>query len=359
MPIFVRLLKALQASTISVSWTFLFLMVIGHSALSWAAMAVADEVVASSFRLWMYFYVTTTTTVGYGDFSPQTPIGQWAATLWVIPGGIILFAAFIGKATANISSTWRTLVQGNANYDGLTGHTLVIGWHGEPTANIIRILQADPNLPDDIVLCVAADIDNPLPGSIKFVKGESFSDAELLNRAGIKGASRIIIYDKVDERVATIALSVYDQKSPGCHMVAHCDNPSTASMLRRTLPGIECTQGLSIEMLVRSATDAGISRVVNELLAIGQGATQFQACLPTTLPSEQSVRYGDLMAKAKADNNVTLLGVWRPASDERQLLNPPADFAVTAGDTLYYMGDQRLSEDDLVALFQSALGRVT
>lgn len=359
MPIFVRLIKALQASTISVSWTFLFLMVIGHSALSWALLASADEAVASSFRLWVYFYVTTTTTVGYGDFSPATPLGQWAAALWVIPGGIILFAAFIGKASANISSTWRTLVQGNANYDSLTGHTLVIGWHGEPTANIIRILQADPNLPDDIVLCVATDIDNPLPGSIKFVKGDSFSDSELLSRAGIKGASRIIIYDKVDERVATIALSVYDQKSPGCHMVAHCDNPSTASMLRRTLPGIECTQGLSIEMLVRSATDAGISRVVNELLAIGQGATQFQACLPDTLPSDQVVRYGDLMAEAKAQSNVTLLGVWRPASDESQLLNPPSDFAVAAGDTLYYMGDQRLNDHQLTTLFHSALGRAS
>lgn len=354
MPIFLRLIRALQASTINVSWTFLFLMVIGHAALSWVFMAMSNEAIADTFGTWVYFYVTTATTVGYGDYSPVTPSGQWAATLWVIPGGIMLFAAFIGKATANISATWRMLVQGNANYSSLSGHTLVIGWHGEPTAQIIRILQADANLPDDIVLCVTKDIDNPLPGSIKFVKGDSFSNTQLLVRAGIQGASRIIIYDETDERVATIALSVFDQKPSGCHVVAHCSNPATANMLRRTLPGIECTQGLSIEMLVRSATDAGISRVVNELLAIDHGATQYQGCLPDTLPANQTVRYGDLMSLAKSRDNVTLLGVWRPSTETQQLLNPPADFAVGKGDTLYYMGNKRLTEAELITLFQSA-----
>lgn len=329
-------------------------MVIGHSALSWALMAISDEAVANTLGTWVYFYVTTATTVGYGDYSPVTSGGQWAAALWVIPGGIILFAGFIGKATANISSTWRMLVQGKANYSSLSGHTLVIGWHGEPTAQIIRILQADPNLPDDIVLCVTKDIDNPLPGSIKFVKGDSFSNTELLARAGIQGASRIIIYDETDERVATIALSVFDQKTAGCHVVAHCDNPATANMLRRTLPGIECTQGLSIEMLVRSATDAGISSVVNELLAIDHGATQYQGCLPETLPANQTVRYGELMNLAKSRVNVTLLGVWRSSTQAQQLLNPPADFMVGKGDTLYYMGNQRLTEEELTTLFMSA-----
>ncbi|PCF95935.1 potassium channel family protein [Vreelandella nigrificans] len=355
MPVFLRLIKALQASTIKVSWTFLFLMVVCHSALSWAFMALSNEAVANTLGTWVYFYVTTATTVGYGDYSPVTPGGQWAAALWVIPGGIILFASLIGKATANISSTWRMLVQGNANYSSLCGHTLVIGWHGEPTAQIIRILQADPNLPDDIVLCVTKDIDNPLPGSIKFVKGDSFSNPELLARAGIQGANRVIIYDEADERVATIALSVFDQKPPNCHVVAHCDNPATANMLRRTLPGIECTQGLSIEMLVRSATDAGISRVVNELLAIDHGATQFQGCLPDTLPADQKVCYGELMNLAKSRDNVTLLGVWRPSTQTQQLLNPPADFMVGKGDTLYYMGNKRLTEEELTTLFMSAV----
>nr|WP_301011632.1 potassium channel family protein [Halomonas sp.] len=349
------MLKALQASTIKVSWTFLFLMVVCHSALSWAFMAISNEAVTNTLGTWVYFYVTTATTVGYGDYSPVTPGGQWAAALWVIPGGIILFASFIGKATANISSTWRMLVQGNANYSSLNGHTLVIGWHGEPTAQIIRILQADPNLPDDIVLCVTKDIDNPLPGSIKFVKGDSFSNPELLARAGIQGAERIIIYDETDERVATIALSVFDQKAAGCHVVAHCDNPATANMLRRTLPGIECTQGLSIEMLVRSATDAGISRVVNELLAIDHGATQYQGCLPETLSADQTVRYGELMNLAKSRENVTLLGVWRSSTQTQQLLNPPADFMVGKGDTLYYMGNKRLTEAELTTLFVSAI----
>ena len=107
-------------------------------------------------------------------------------------------------------------------------------------------------------------------------------------------------------------------------------------------------------MLVRSATDAGISRVVNELLAIDHGATQFQGCLPDSLPSDQTVRYGELMNQAKSRDNVTLLGVCRPSSQSQQLLNPPADFMVGRGDTLYYMGNKRLTETELTTLFMSA-----
>ncbi|XKH58970.1 NAD-binding protein [Halomonas sediminis] len=351
MPIFLRLMKALQASTINVSWTFLLIVVLGHASLSWAMMVLASEPIAQSLGLWVYFYITTTTTVGYGDFSPTTGAGQWIAALWLIPGGIMLFAAFIGKATANVSQAWRHIMQGKANHQDLSGHTLIIGWHGEPTKKIINILLEDRNLPDDIVLCVVKDIDNPMPGTVKFVKGDSFSSPELLARAGVKGASRIIIYDDADERVATIALSVYDQKRPDCHVVAHCDNHATANMLRRTLPGIECTEGLSIEMLVRSATDAGISRVVNELLAINHGATQYQIRLPQATPA---VRYGDLMNVAKAQYNITLLGACRSGTQDTQLLNPPFDHVLAPGDTLYYMGDKRLSENDILTLLNHA-----
>ncbi|MDR5888619.1 MULTISPECIES: ion channel [Halomonas] len=346
MPVIVRLLKTLKASMFRVSWSFLLFVTLMHLLLSWIAMAAAGEAVASAPVTWLYFYVTTASTVGYGDFSPVTASGQLVAALWLIPGGIAIFAALIGKATMTISTYWRHLVEGRSDYRALNGHTLVIGWHGETTRNIINILRADSELPDDIVLCVCQDLSNPMPGDIKFVRGESFANAELLQRAGVAGASRIIIYDDSDERVATIALSVYPLKSERCHIVAHCGDPDTAAMLRRTLPGIECTEALAIEMLVRSSTDAGISRVVNELLSVTHGATQYQACLPAT----QDMTYGELFARAKRQRDVTLLGISDSNEEDGNLLNPPGDVVLHEGDVIFYMGNKRLSEHELMTL---------
>ena len=45
-----------------------------------------------------YFLVTTATTVGYGDFSPQTTIGKFLGTAYMVVG-IALLGIFLGKVT--------------------------------------------------------------------------------------------------------------------------------------------------------------------------------------------------------------------------------------------------------------------
>lgn len=352
MPVIQRLLRVLKASTLQISWTFLLLVVLGHMGTTWALFSWAGEAMANSLTDWLYFYVVVASTVGFGDFSPETALGRWIATLYLIPGGISLFAALIGKATVTLSIFWRLQMQGKGDFSHLSGHTLVIGWHGETTERILDILKADKSLPDEIVLCVTKEMSNPRPADLKFIKGESFSNAELLKRAGVESASRIIIYDTSDDRVATVALSAYSLKGETAHLVAHCANPDTAAMLRRTLPGIECTQALALEMLVRSASDAGISRVVNELLAVDHGATQYQ----TTLSHPPSgATFGDLFVQAKNVCNVTVLGLADNTTKvSGNMLNPTNDRPLKNGDTVYYMANIRLSQQQMGELLNDA-----
>ncbi len=352
MPVIQRLLRVLKASTLQISWTFLLLVVLAHMGSTWALLSMVGEAMADSLTDWVYFYVVVASTVGFGDFSPETVVGKWITTLYLIPGGISLFAALIGKATVTLSIFWRLQMQGKGDFSHLSGHTLVIGWHGETTERILDILKTDKSLPDEVVLCVTKEMSNPRPADLKFIKGESFSNAELLKRAGVESASRIIIYDTSDERVATVALSAYSLKGEGAHLVAHCANTDTAAMLRRTLPGIECTQALALEMLVRSASDAGISRVVNELLAVERGATQYQFRLRHP-PS--GATFGDLFMQAKKGCNATVLGL---ASDQNDgsgnMLNPDIERPLQDGDIVYYMADNRLSETQIGELLSEA-----
>ncbi|MGR2738714.1 potassium channel family protein [Billgrantia sp. Q4P2] len=349
-----RLVRQIKAATLNLSWPVLFILVVFHSLTTWAAMALAGEEVSSRATLWLYYYVTTATTVGYGDYSPTTEMGQVIATFWFLPGSIMLFASFLGKAATFIAEQWRGAMCGKGSYEKLRGHTLIIGWHGETTAAMVDIILQDRQFPDEIVLCVTKDIENPLPGKVNFVRGESFSNPDLLSRAGVVGAKRVIIYDTSDERVATIALSVYRFKSDDCHVVAHCEDTSTAEMLRQALPGIECTQGFSMEMLVRSAMDRGISRVVNELLALNHGATQYQTRIPE-IGSNAGVCYGDLLVAAKRHLNITLLGLCKDSGQGGDLLNPSIETPISSGDFLYYMGGGRISEADLSSLLLSCL----
>lgn len=352
MPVIQQLIRVLKASTLQISWTFLLLIVLAHMGTTWVLFSLVGEAIADSPTNWVYFYVVVSSTVGFGDFSPTTMAGKWIATLYLIPGGISLFAALIGKATVTLSNFWRLQMQGKGDFSHLSGHTLVIGWHGETTERILDILKADKGLPDEVVLCVTKEMSNPRPADLKFIKGESFSNAELLKRAGVESASRIIIYDTSDDRVATVALSAYSLKAKNAHIVAHCANPDTAAMLRRTLPGIECTQALALEMLVRSASDAGISRVVNELLAVDRGATQYQTRL---MQPPAGATFGDLFMQAKKVCNATVLGLANSSDDsEGSMLNPATDRPLKDGDIIYYMANTRLSQQQLSELLTEA-----
>ena len=120
----------------------------------------------------VYWLAVTASTVGYGDLSPVTPAGKLVVALYVIPLGLSIFAMVIGRIAAWVSLTWKKGLLG-MNSLMLDEHILVIGWNEQRTMLLLDlILQERDAMPErpDIVLCVKADITNPMPGVIEFVK---------------------------------------------------------------------------------------------------------------------------------------------------------------------------------------------
>ncbi len=102
-----RVAKRLYARIAGLSWDTVLFMTVGHFAVSWGLMAlVGDEKIASGEIFW-YFYATTATTVGYGDYSPVTAAGRAITILWIMPGGIALFTTIIAKVVQQVSDKWR------------------------------------------------------------------------------------------------------------------------------------------------------------------------------------------------------------------------------------------------------------
>ncbi|RFA35434.1 hypothetical protein CAL65_13235 [Alkalilimnicola ehrlichii] len=258
--------------------------------------------------------------------------------LWVIPGGIALFAALIGKTTGILVDFWRRSMRGRTDYSDLSGHTVVLGYHGEATELMVdKLLEDDATRRAEIVLCVVKDIENPMPDKVKFVRGDSFAQPSLLQRAGVATANSVLIYAESDEQALATAFSVWALNPVG-HVVVHCEAEESANLLKAHFPRIECTQGMAIEMLVRSAQDPGVSKIVNELLSVSRGPTQYRLQLPETFKEQP---FGQLMNWFKTKHDATLLGVSKGGRDEFQL-NPPVALPVAGGDVLYYMASARI-----------------
>ena len=107
-----RMLKFLNDQLLRLSWLALLAVLLLHYASSWLLMIAVGEHTLIEPGTWFYFYVTTATTVGYGDFSPDTLGGRLVAAILLMPGAVVLFAAFLGKLSSFFIGIWRKGMQG-------------------------------------------------------------------------------------------------------------------------------------------------------------------------------------------------------------------------------------------------------
>jgi len=123
-----KVLKTLYSHVTRLAWDALPALVALHVLVSYAAMHVFETgEIAETVAFW-YYYVTTIATMGYGDIAPKTTGGRLFTTLWVMPGGIMLFTASIGKFVQFIADRWRKRMLGEADYSFMEGHIVILGW---------------------------------------------------------------------------------------------------------------------------------------------------------------------------------------------------------------------------------------
>lgn len=228
-------------------------------------------------------------------------------------------------------------MKGKGTFATCTGHTVVVGWEGAISERVVELLHEDETSNDHlIVICDTALEENPMPGKTEFIRGESLSSLALLQRAGVKGAERTLVRTGSDDLTLAVVLTI-NQLDPIGHVVAHFSSSETARLARSYAPKLECTSSMAIEMLVRSSQDPGSSVIINELLSVGQGATQYRLQLPDTFEST----VGTLYRQLKDRHNATLIG-YRAKDQAQPSINPANETPVRGGE-LFYIAQARLA----------------
>lgn len=338
MSLFILLRRYTAALLDKFGWLSLLAALAIHSAIAYAGLVWFQERHLTDPPTFAYFYLTTALTVGYGDLAPQSPVGRLFVSTWIMLGGIALLTAAIGKATNAAIELWRKGMKGLKSFAGCSGHTVVIGWDAATSERVIDLLHRDETSNDHLIVICAADLDeNPMPGKAEFVRGESLFSIPLLERAGVPSAERVLIRTRSDDQTLSAVLAVHTL-SPIGHVVAHFNSSETAALARAYAPELECTSNMATEMLVRASQDPGSSVVINELLCVGQGATQYRMAVPAGLETT----FGALYQRFKDRHNATLIG-YRAGAQARPLINPPNDTPVAGGE-LFYIAAARLKE---------------
>lgn len=311
------------------------LVVLAYGGIGWLLLHGAGETeMTQSLGRYVYYLMVTASTVGYGDYSPATEAGQWITAFWIIPGGLGLFAVVIGHVTSALVDYWRRGLRGKRSLT-VKNHILVLGWNGQRTIQLIRLLQSGVHGDRPIVLCVRPEMENPLPGEVEFVRVTSFTDAEGIARAGIDSASSIIIDNPEDDITLSAALFCA-HKNPSAHLLAYFQDDALSQILKQHYPHAECVPSVSVEMLAKAAVDPGSSQLHHELLSTAQGMTQYCARYPT---NASTTDVGTLFNQLKHEYDTTLIGIDK---GEGITLNPSLQTEVAPGDRLFYIAAERL-----------------
>lgn len=336
MPFFLsRLLALLLAGR---SWATPLVVIGFVFVTSWPLLALAEPAGSELVRpenYWWYFVVTAST-VGYGDFYPETGWGHVVGA-YVIVGGIVALTTVFTKLASVIERARGRRMQGAITVDD-SDHVVLIGYTPGRTERMFREVVADTD--SRVVLCTWEEVPtHPMPEEpVQFVRGNP-ADAATLRRAGVHRASTVLVDARDDNEALAITVTVR-HVNPSAHLVVTLRDLERSSLLRYIDPGISAVQWHSPRMVTEELTSPGIAEVYAELMTSG-GANTYSVTLPE---SAAPVLVDHCRAALGRRHGATLLAA---RTRDGLLVNPDGTTELPAGTMLYYVSDSRLTADQV------------
>lgn len=337
-----RLRRILLRYFMDLGWRSMLVIIAAYVASVWGLLYLAQETQLIDPNNFYYWLLVTASTVGYGDLSPTTDKGKLITAFYVIPLGLSLFGLAIGRIAAFMSYQWRKSVQGLKAID-CKDHILLVGWNESRTLELIKLLLREMEHQSEkrpIVLCVKADIENPMPEEIAFVKVSSHSNDEEMNRASVSKAASIIIDNNDDDATMTAALYCTG-RNPDAHTIAYFNQEKLGQLLKKHCPNVECMPSVAIEMIAKSTMDPGSSALHHELLDVDQGMTEYS----TQYAAKTACDIAKIFPFLKQHYEATLIGI-KHQNSEALKINPCLSEIVQPGDRIFYIADERIASID-------------
>ena len=292
------------------------------------------------FATYTYFFIVTVTTVGYGDIVPVSVAGRVTAGVIAI-GGIGAAAVALGQIFTSIGEYIRRREKGSLAFD-MKGHIVIFGNRGAETASLIRHLIADRQSGGtEIVLCSHSTERNPFPDFIDFVRGEPTS-SDVMTRACVKDAGKVIIHSSTDYESISIALAVKEINASAPIVVRANDPGKEVDIERVDRKRVVCITSIDVPMMVREIHNPGITQVIERLLSPdGQDLRSIQ------VPLDRTYTFGLLAHRFREEHGAILIGM-RPAGNAVNagaIVNPAFNAVVEGGMFLDYISRNAVEID--------------
>ena len=290
-------------------------MVLGGIILQWLETGDISE---GNNPFW--WAIVTMTTVGYGDFSPETPEGRMFA-VFIMFAGITL----VSLLTASISSIFvaQKIREGKGLEKlNLSDHFILCGWNSNAN-KIINSIQLLNHNQRKIDLVLINDLSEEEITQLKtrfskikihFVSGD-FAQEETLHRASIVDSDTVIIIpnnldndqNSHDEKTifATLTIKSIDAS---IRVVAYLlDRENLTHIKRAEADEVVVSDDFSLNILASHVIDPGVPQLSNQLINTNSDSRFIRKLIPQNFVGK---KYGELFNHYRDKNGALLVGLY-------------------------------------------------
>jgi len=287
----------------------------------------------------LWWTIVTMSTVGYGDFYPQT-LGGRILAVFIMTTGIGILSMLIASLAELLIEKKLKELRGMKKLK-VKNHFIICGWNFRGKDIIDEINSDKKSMSSDIVIIANLkqtpyDIDN-----VHFVHGEV--NTESLKNARIEKAKACIVLS--DENLETYAR---DAKSILTALTVKKNTPSLytsveiadqANFEQCKITGADeiiVSGKITTNIIVQSVLDQGIPKFVSELVSNRYGQELYKINLDKNMYGKQ---FSEILSWYKKNLNILVIGT----IDKKGKIhtNPPSDMTLTIDDSLIIIAEER------------------
>ncbi len=295
----------------------------------------------------IWWAMVTMTTVGYGDYYAQTPVGRFIISYPCMLLGIGIIGYLVGVVAENMIERISKRKRGLMNITH-SDHIIVCNFPGSD--KIIRIIQELKRSRDfsDRRCVVVSDMIEELPdelvkAKVEFVKGDPVRE-EVLLKANVQACAGVFILaerpgnpasDAKTFAIGTQIEMIEREINKPIRTVVELVNKDNFKMMQRSkVDGIVSEDGIIDGLMVQEFLYPGVHDIIHQIITNAVGS-QFYI-FDTEL---DGVQVSDIqMAVLKHASNQQVIGICRNGAS---LLNPSKDEIIKPGDKLIMLAERR------------------